>query len=106
VEKFINAHFFELQVPKNLVYILHQLMRAHNLSINQLDSEFNERFAAGEKEINIKQLACILCIADSIEFSETRVVDGVLETIKEKINEAPSKEVVTSYREKHENIFA
>ncbi len=74
----------KLQIPRNLLTLLHKLMEAHNLSINELDTELGKRYAAGEKEIDLKQLACILCIADAIEFSETRVVEGVLNLLKEK----------------------
>jgi hypothetical protein len=102
--KYVDANYKSLQIPKNLTYLLHQLMRAHNLSISDLDNQFNERVAGDEKEINLKQLACILCIADSLEFSETRVVEGVLKTLEEKLKNNPDKAAIVSYEENMKHV--
>lgn len=101
---YISQHTVDLTIPQNLVYMLHKLMEAHNLSINELDIELNKRFSAGSEEINLKQLACILCIADSIEFSETRVVDGVLDVIQAKLAQSGDTELLLSFRHNMQSI--
>lgn len=101
---FISEHNDKLGLPQNLIFLLHKLMEAHNLSINELDIQLGKRFAAGSEEINLKQLACILCIADAIEFSETRVVDGVLDILKQKLLEANNDELLLSYRHNMQHI--
>jgi len=101
---YISKHTAELTIPPNLVSMLGKLMEAHNLSINKLDIELNKRFSAGNEEINLKQLACILCIADSIEFSETRVVDGVLDIIQEKLAQSGDTELLLSFRHNMQSV--
>lgn len=98
--KFINDRADELHFPKNLVGTVNDLMRSHNLSINRLETELNKPYAAGQKNINLKQLGCILCIADAIEFSDNRVIEGVLDKLKlEKgLNE------IISYRENMKHV--
>ncbi len=68
-------------VPRNLVSALDLLMKAHNYSIAQLEKELQRPFATGQKESDLAQLAVIVCVADAIEFSDTRVLDGVLDKI-------------------------
>lgn len=97
---YINEHCNRLGVPKNLVAPLNDLMRSHNLSITQLEFEFKERTAAQEKEICIKQLAIILCIADALEFSDTRVVAGVLESLESVCRDT----TVVSYMENMKHV--
>ena len=101
---YISKHVEDLAIPQNLVFMLHKLMEAHNLSINELDIELNKRFAAGSEEINLKQLACILCIADSIEFSETRVVEGVLDLIKTRLAQSEDKGALVSFHHNMQSI--
>jgi hypothetical protein len=93
--EYINSKAHEIGIPQNLVYPLHQLMSSHNWSIQQIETEFSRRTAANHKEIYLQQLACILCIADSIEFSDSRVIDGVLDQLIAKSD----IESITSYRE-------
>ena len=102
--KFINQHYKNLCFPKNLVMSLHLLMRAHNMSINELDGQLSVRFAGGDKEIDLKQLACILCVADSLEFSETRIVDGVIDMLKDKIKNKEDNEYLKSYMENMKHV--
>jgi hypothetical protein len=101
---YISKHVTDLTIPQNLVFMLHKLMEAHNLTINELDIELNKRFSAGSEEINLKQLACILCIADSIEFSETRVVDGVLDLIKTRLVQSEDKDLLLSFHHNMQGI--
>lgn len=96
--KYIASKNSEIGLPNNLLFQLHKLMESHNLSINELEAELGARRAAGSLEIDLKQLACILCISDSIEFSETRVVDGVLEVLDQKLKSSEDHELLVSYR--------
>jgi len=98
--RYINDNKDSLGIPENLISFLHNLMKSHNLSIHKLEAELGERVAVDEREIDLKQLACILCIADAIEFSDTRVIDGVLTKIK---NDS-SEEALVSYRENMKHI--
>jgi len=104
--KYIDQNCDILKFPKNLVNHLHLLMKAHNMSINELDADLSDRMAGGNTEIDLKQLACILCIADSIEFSETRIVDGVIDLLRDKIKDPENNEALKSYQEnmKHKCI--
>lgn len=103
---YIDQNSEILKFPKNLVNHLHLLMKAHNMSVIELDAELSERMAGGETEIDLKQLACILCIADSLEFSETRIVSGVMDLLKDKIKNAEDFDALKSYQEnmKHKGI--
>src|SRR6266536_4814924 len=82
--KYISDHSDKIGVPMNLIIPLHELMEAHNLSIHELDIQFHKRTVADNIEIDLKQLACILCIADALEVSDTRVVVGGLDELKNK----------------------
>ncbi|MEZ6939026.1 ATP-binding protein [Aeromonas sp. S12(2024)] len=79
--KYIEKNAESLGIPRNLVSALDLMMKAHNYSIPQLEKELYRPFAAGQKESDLAQLAIIVCVADAIEFSDTRVVDGVLERL-------------------------
>lgn len=78
---YIYANAERLQVPTNLIAALDWIMKSHNLSIPELDQNLGIPFAAEERVIDVRQMSIILCIADAIEFSDTRVVEGVLELI-------------------------
>lgn len=88
-----------LGVPLNLVGALDLMMQAHNLSIAKLDG-VKTSFAAQERLIDVRQLGAIVCIADALEFSDTRVVDGVLA----KISADPSERARVSYRENMKHV--
>ncbi|SFM14371.1 HD domain-containing protein [Halanaerobium salsuginis] len=98
--KYILDHYKELVIPKKLIGFLNELMRSHNLSIHELEVQLDRRVATGEKEIDLKQLACILCIADALEFSDTRVIDGVLDNLEKRTE--PRAQI--SYRENMKHI--
>lgn len=92
---YIDTHGDQFQFPRNLIFPIHQLMSSHNWSIQRLENEFINRTAADYKEIDLKQLSCILCIADAIEYSDSRVIDGVLDQLVDKVDDAS----MLSYRE-------
>lgn len=79
---YIHREAETLGVPPNLVAALDLMMRAHNMSISELERELGAPFAAQERELDVLQLATLVCTADAIEFSDTRVIDGVLERLK------------------------
>lgn len=79
---YIDKNAERLRVPRNLVAALDLLMKAHNYSIPQLESDLHRPFAAGQKESDLAQLAVIVCVADAIEFSDTRVIENVLESLR------------------------
>src|SRR5437667_9721885 len=79
--KYIAANAEKLKVPINLIAPLDLMMRSHNFSIPELENNLHDPFAAEERVIDVRQLSIVLCIADAIEFNDTRVVDGVLELI-------------------------
>jgi hypothetical protein len=95
---FHNAR--DLQIPVNIVGQLDWLMKSHNMSIPELDTALSKPFAAEERVIDVRQLAIILCIADAIEFSDTRVIDGVLELI----SKDPSDSARQSYLENMKHV--
>ncbi len=101
---YISANANEIGFPISIASLLDKLMESHNLSINELDTQIGGRYAAGEKEIDLKQLACIFCIADSIEFSETRVVEGVLDILTKKIADPGDADAMLSYRHNMQSI--
>jgi len=96
---YIDKNAENLGVPRNLVVPLDLLMKAHNYSIPELERVLNKPFAAGQKEIDLAQLASIVCVADAIEFSDTRVVDGVLDSLGG--DESPSARISYAENMKH-----
>jgi hypothetical protein len=97
---YVFRNAVELQVPINQAGQLDWMMKAHNLSIPELDANLRDPFAAEERVIDIRQLSIILCIADAIEFGDTRVVDGVLDLISRDASAAARK----SHRENMKHI--
>lgn len=100
--RYIHAHADEFGVPENLVSALDAMMRSHNLTITELEQKLREPFAAAERIIDVRQIAAILCVGDAIEFSDTRVLEGVLESVRLDGSDAAK----ISYREnkKHDCI--
>lgn len=90
------ARFAEkLRIPINLVAQLDGMMKSHNMSFPDLEKGLSGPFVAQEQVIDVRQLSIILCIADALEFSDTRVVDGVLDLIAHDRSPAAQQ----SYRE-------
>ncbi|MDV7212467.1 HD domain-containing protein [Azotobacter beijerinckii] len=98
--EYIEKHAESFGVPRNLVAALDLLMKAHNYSITQLERELQRPFATGQKESDLAQLAVIVCVADAIEFSDTRVLDGVLD----KIGKDESSAARVSYAENMKHV--
>ena len=98
--EYIANNSQRLGIPQNLVDPLNWIMRSHNLGIADLDKNLADPFAAEERVIDVRQLSIILCIADAIEYSDTRVIDGVLDVI----SRDASEEALNSYRENMKHI--
>jgi Histidine kinase-, DNA gyrase B-, and HSP90-like ATPase len=98
--KYIERHADALGIPIPLVSALDKMMRAHNFSIAELEKDLHLPYAAEAKEIDVRQLAVIVCVADALEFSDTRVVDGVIDQIMLD----PSAAARTSYRENMKHV--
>lgn len=97
--EYILKHAEMLEVPVNLVNALDTMMKAHNSTIAELDA-LNSGYAAQERPLDVRQLAAIICIGDALEFSDTRVMDGVLDRIK--ID--PDDHARISYRENMKHV--
>lgn len=97
---YIHSNASALAIPQNLVTPLDSIMRSHNLSISELEQDLRTPFAAQERVMDVRQLAVVLCVADAIEFSDTRVVDGVLDLLK--VDTTPAATV--SYRENMKHV--
>lgn len=78
--EYIRENADALRVPTNLTGALDMMMRAHNMAIPELE-EAREPYAAQERELDVRQLAAIVCIGDALEYSDTRVMEGVLDRI-------------------------
>ncbi|MFH0134020.1 ATP-binding protein [Variovorax sp. VaC1] len=96
---FILKNSAMLGVPLNLVNALDTMMKAHNLAVSDLEA-LNVVYAAQEREFEIRQLAAIICVGDALEFSDTRVMEGVLD----RIQIDPSDSARVSYRENMKHV--
>ncbi|WP_454830934.1 HD domain-containing protein [Pseudoxanthomonas wuyuanensis] len=97
---YIHQNAGTLGLPENLVAPLDLIMRSHNMSVSQLDVEGRTPFAAEDRKLDIRQLAAILCTADALEFSATRVLDGVIELTRQTRGIAAQ----ISYRENRKHV--
>lgn len=99
---YIHQNALAAGVPENLVAALDWIMKSHNLSVSELEANLRKPFAADDRVLDVRQLAAILCTADAIEFSDTRVLDGVVELARQTAGGAAA----ISYREnrKHDCI--
>ncbi len=97
--EYIRLNAEALGVPVNLVSALDTMMRSHNLAISELGF-LDAVHAAIERPLDVRQLAAIVCTGDALEFSDTRVMDGVLDHLK--ID--PSDSARVSYRENMKHI--
>lgn len=97
---YIHQNAETLGLPENLVAPLDLIMRSHNMSLSQLDVEGRTPYAAEGRKLDIRQLAAILCTADALEFSATRVLDGVIELTRQSAGIAAQ----ISYRENRKHV--
>ncbi|UCV03343.1 hypothetical protein [Dechloromonas denitrificans] len=99
---YIHQNALTMGVPENLVAPLDWIMKSHNLSVSELEANLRKPFAADGRVLDVRQLAAILCSADAIEFSNTRVLDGVVDLARQTAGDAAA----ISFREnrKHDCI--
>ncbi len=99
---YIHQNALAMGVPENLVAPLDWIMKSHNLSVSELEANLRKPFAADGRVLDVRQLAAILCSADAIEFSDTRVLDGVVDLARQTAGDAAA----ISFREnrKHDCI--
>lgn len=99
---YIHQNALAMGVPENLVAPLDWIMKSHNLSVSELEANLRKPFAAYGRVLDVRQLAAILCCADAIEFSDTRVLDGVVDLARQTAGDAAA----ISFREnrKHDCI--
>ncbi|MGG6895874.1 HD domain-containing protein [Rhizobium sp. BR 315] len=97
---YIEEHATRLGIPFPLVKPLDMMMRAHNLGLTELESQLQLPIAVDARPVDLKQLAVILCVADAMEFSDTRVVEGVIE----RIAKDPSDAAKRSYLENMKHL--
>ncbi|PZR30049.1 MAG: hypothetical protein DI535_00690 [Citrobacter freundii] len=103
--KYIAQHYKEIGIPVHLLGFISLLNESHNYSIDQLQKELGPRHSADSKEINLLQLASILCTADLLEFSEARVIDGVIELLEEEIKASDDPDLRISLQENLKHAF-
>ena len=97
--EYILQNADRLGIPVNLVNALDTMMKAHNFAIAELDA-LDAAYAAQERQLDVRQLAAIVCIGDALEFSDTRVMEGVLDRIKAD----PSDSARVSHRENMKHV--
>lgn len=97
--EYILQNADRLGIPLNLVNALDTMMKAHNFAIAELDA-LGAAYAAQERPLDVRQLAAIVCIGDALEFSDTRVMEGVLDRIKVD----PSESARISHRENMKHV--
>ena len=101
---YIHQNALAMGIPENLVVPLDWIMKSHNLSVSELEANLRQPFAADSRVLDVRQLAVILCSADAIEFSDTRVLAGVVDLARQTAGDAAA----ISFREnrKHDCIRA
>jgi hypothetical protein len=91
-------------IPLPFVQQLNLLNKSHNYSLNALHRNLGKRLSSDSQELNLMQLASILCIADLLEYSDTRVIDGVIEQLEEGIRLSGDRELKISLTENLKHI--
>jgi hypothetical protein len=105
---YIVNYIDQIGIPIALHQHINLLMRSHNLSITALHTQLGRRFSSESKEIDLLQLASIFCIADLIEYSEDRVLSGVIDQLRDGLNKENDQALLVSLQEnlKHNGIGA
>lgn len=102
--KYILDHIDSLGIPIHLHQQLDLMMKAHNFPISTLYKDLGKRFSLEFKELNMLQLASILCVADLLEFSVERVLKGVIDQLKEALQFEPDNNLKTSLLENMKHV--
>ncbi len=81
-------------VPEYLRGLIGTIMKGHNMSPKALMSELPQEASIGRKPSDPRALSIILCCADAIEFSDTRVIDVAYNEAKFRNDEAAKKSLI------------
>ena len=102
--EYIAYHAEELKIPVHLLSHLNELMVAHNLPTSELKNNILKKYTADQKSLPLPQLAAVLCIADALEFSETRVKDSILTELKQLSVGDNDPQILESYQENMKHV--
>lgn len=91
-------------IPLPFIQQLNLLNKSHNFSLNALQVNLGKRLSSDSEELNLIQLASILCIADLLEYSDTRVIDGVIAQLEDGIKQSDDSELKVSLIENLKHI--
>lgn len=87
-------------VPEYLRGLIGGIMKGHNMTPKALMSELPEEAAIGRRSSDPRALSIILCCADAIEFSDTRVIDGAYNEAKSRDDAAAQKSLIEMRKHK------
>lgn len=82
--KFLRRAEFNIILPEYIRGIIGKIMKGHNLHPNEISMEIPKAAAIGRKTSNPISLSIILCCADALEFSDTRVISSAYESAKQR----------------------
>ncbi len=102
---YISKHYKAAGIPLHFVQPLNLLNQSHNYSLTALYQYIGRRWSFEEREYNLLQLACILCTGDLLEYSESRVIDGVIDHLESEIEKKPDPALIESLRENLKHVF-
>ncbi|MGD9747906.1 MAG: ATP-binding protein [Verrucomicrobiales bacterium] len=102
---FLMHEFEEIGLPKNLITLIHHVMRAHNMTGHDIlsDQELTSAHAAGGQELSLLELISVFCIADALEFSDDRVVASEMK-LRREISEFTNDAQRYSYLENQKHV--
>lgn len=89
-------------VPEYLRGLVGEIMRAHNLTPKSIKTELPDVAAIGRNNSNPQALSLILCCADALEFSDTRVIDSAYREAERRKDDAAIKSLLEM--RKHNSI--
>ncbi|MFZ5644662.1 MAG: HD domain-containing protein [Bacillota bacterium] len=81
-------------VPEHLRGLIGGIMKGHNMTPKALMSELPKEAAIGRKSSDPRALSVILCCADAIEFSDTRVLDIAFNEAKSREDDSAQRSLI------------
>ncbi|MES2331197.1 MAG: ATP-binding protein [Bacteroidota bacterium] len=102
---YLAKHAEQYGLPPAFLGFIKTLSESHNFSGNEL-MKISRTKAANEEIFDLLQLSAIFCTGDLLEYSESRVVDGVVKKLMDEIRLSPKDELLRSLFEnlKHYGI--
>ena len=92
--QFLRNSVASIYVPESLRGLIGGIMKGHNMTPKTLMSELPEEAAIGRRSSDPRALSIILCCADAIEFSDTRVIDIAYNEALNKDDDAAKKSLI------------